>query len=98
MSLPPDAADALAAIRDLRTRLNDALMAGDPPASSLVGGRLVAELAELHRIASWCRDAGLAYARTDDRCTWAELAQASGISDGTLQSRLNKWYEREAQA
>lgn len=98
MAVQPDATTALHAVRDLRARLQDALVDGHPPEGCEVGARLVADLVELHELALWARDAGLAYARLGDTCGWARLANESGVPLQTLQSRWKKWYEREAES
>jgi hypothetical protein len=84
----PDPVPALRALSELRERLCDALLDGYPPD----GPELVVGLNMVHDLALWCRDAGLAYVRTG--CTWGEIAEATQISDATLQSRWRKFYER----
>lgn len=98
LSVQPDAGPTLAVLRDLRARILDALLDQHPPESAESVARLAADLVEVHRLSLWCRDAVLAYARLGDRCKWAQLAAATGLSDATLQSRHAKWYEREAES
>lgn len=88
MAVQPDARSAREALQDLRLRLQDALRDGYPPESA----ELAAELIEVARLASWCRDAGLAWVRTG--CEWPAIAHATGVSDATLQSRWAAWYRK----
>jgi hypothetical protein len=84
----PDPQPALRALSELRERLCDALRDGYPPDDP----ELLAGLIQVHDLALWCRDAGLAYVRMG--CSWSEMADAVQISDATLQSRWKKFYER----
>lgn len=88
MAVQPDARPTLAALADLRDRIADAIRDGHPPEEPA----LVAQVHEICELADWCRGAGLAWAR--EGFTWAELTNATGISDATLQDRWRRWYQR----
>jgi hypothetical protein len=89
LSARPDARSALEALHALQQELRVAIRdEADLDSISLVG-----DLTEVSKLALWCRDAGLRYARMNG-FTWAEMAAVCGVSDSTIQSRVEVWERR----